>query len=61
MNLIEKINITEVVAVVGLVATLIISVLHGKNEFAMSIGSGLVGYIGGNAKTAVTKRGDNEK
>lgn len=61
MNLIEKINITEVVAVVGLVATLIISVLHGMNEPTMSIGSGLVGYIGGNAKTAVTKRGDNEK
>nr|DAQ57781.1 MAG TPA: hypothetical protein [Caudoviricetes sp.] len=61
MNLIEKINITEVVAVVGLVATLIISVLHGMNELTMSIGSGLVGYIGGNAKTAVTKRGDNEK
>lgn len=61
MNLIEKINITEVVAVVGLVATLIISVLHGMDELAMSIGSGLVGYIGGNAKTAVTKRGDNEK
>lgn len=61
MNLIEKINITEVVAVVGLVATLIISVLLGMNELTMSIGSGLVGYIGGNAKTAVTKRGDNEK
>lgn len=61
MNLIEKINITEVVAVVGLVATLIISVLYDMNELAMSIGSGLIGYIGGNARAAATKKGDNEK
>lgn len=61
MNLIEKINVTEIAAVVGLVAALIISILYDMNELAMSIGSGLIGYIGGNARAAVTKKGDNEK
>ena len=56
--MIEKISISDVLAIVGLVAALIMSIFYGMNELAMSIASGLLGYIGGNIKTATTKKED---
>lgn len=57
--MIEKISISDVLTIVGLVAALIMSIFYGMNELAMSIASGLLGYIGGNIKTATTRKGDN--
>lgn len=59
MKVIEKINITDLAVIIGLVTALILAIFYGLNELAMSIASGLLGYIGGNIKTATTKKGDN--
>ena len=54
--MIEKISIPDVLTVAGLLAALIHAILYGMNELAMSIASGLLGYIGGSVKT--TRGGD---
>lgn len=55
MNLqFNKIDISYLIVVIGLVASLIISIFYGLNELSMSIASGLLGYIGGSAATAKT-------
>ena len=45
--MIEKISIREVLTILVLGAGNIMAVLYGYNELAMSISSGLVGYLGG--------------
>ncbi|SEJ34895.1 hypothetical protein SAMN05660742_10660 [Propionispira arboris] len=45
----EKLN-TEKIVGIGLVAALIAAIFLGMNELAMSIASGLVGYMGGKAE-----------
>lgn len=60
MPMIDKINIVDLTVIIGLVAALILAIFYEQNELAMSIASGLLGYIGGNIKTAATtKKGDN--
>lgn len=54
--MIEKISIPDVLTVAGLLAALILAIFYGMNELAMSIASGLLGYIGGSVKT--TREGD---
>lgn len=54
--MIEKISIPDVLTVAGLLAALILAIFYGMNELAMSIASGLLGYIGGTVKSATTKR-----
>ena len=43
----EKISIREVLTIIILGTVNIMAVLLGYNELAMSISSGLVGYLGG--------------
>ena len=57
---IDRINIADLLVITGLVAGLVMAILFGLNELAMSIASGLLGYIGG-AKTAVHKSERKEK
>ena len=45
--MIEKISIREVLTIIILGTVNIMAILYGYNELAMSISSGLVGYIGG--------------
>ena len=45
----EKLN-TEKIVGIGLVAALMMAIFLGMNELAMSIASGLVGYMGGKAE-----------
>ena len=45
--MIEKISIREVLTILVLGAVNIMAVLYGYNGLAMSISSGLVGYLGG--------------
>lgn len=52
----EKVNIPDCLVVIGLVTALIMAIFYSLNELAMSIASGLLGYIGGNIKTAATKK-----
>lgn len=58
--MVEKVNVTDCLVVIGLVTALVLAIFYAMNELAMSIASGLLGYIGGNIKTAATtKKGDN--
>lgn len=58
--MIDKVNIVDLAVIIGLVVALILAIFYEQNELAMSIASGLLGYIGGNIKTsATTKKGDN--
>lgn len=58
--MIEKINIVDLTVIIGLVVALILAIFYEQNELAMSIASGLLGYIGGNIKTATTKKEDQK-
>lgn len=56
--MIDKVNIVDLAVIIGLVVALILAIFYEQNELAMSIASGLLGYIGGNIKTAATKKED---
>lgn len=56
VNMFDKINVVDLAVIIGLVAALILAIFYNQNELAMSIASGLLGYIGGNIKTAATKK-----
>lgn len=56
--MIEKINVPDVLTVAGLLVALIMSIFYGMNDLAMSIASGLLGYIGGTVKSATTRKDD---
>ncbi len=56
--MINKINVADCLVIIGLVTALVLAIFYAMNELAMSIASGLLGYIGGNIKTATTKKED---
>ena len=58
--MIDKINIVDLTVIIGLVVALVLAIFYDQNELAMSIASGLLGYIGGNIKTATTKKEDQK-
>ena len=57
----DKINIADCLVIIGLVSALVLAIFYAMNELAMSIASGLLGYIGGNIKTATTNKKESEK
>ena len=57
--MIDKINVADCLTIAGLVAALILSIFYSLNELAMSIASGLLGYIGGSMKTSTKRKDDN--
>ncbi len=56
--MIDKVNIVDLAVIIGLVVALILAIFYEQNELAMSIASGLLGYIGGTVKSATTKKDD---
>ena len=56
--MIEKINVTDMLVILTLAAALILAIFYALNELAMSIASGLLGYIGGTVKSATTRKDD---
>ena len=56
----EKVNIPDCIVIIGLVTALIVAIFYTLNELAMSIASGLLGYIGGTVKSAVHQKGDEK-
>ena len=56
----EKINIPDCIVIIGLVTALIRAIFYALNELAMSIASGLLGYIGGTVKSAVHQKGEEK-
>lgn len=55
MPMFDKINVPDCLVIIGLVAALILAIFYSMNELAMSIASGLLGYIGGTVKSAGSK------
>lgn len=55
----EKVNIADCLVIIGLVTALIMAIFYGLNELAMSIASGLLGYIGGSIKTSANRKDDS--
>lgn len=47
--------------IIGLVTALIMAIFYSMNELAMSIASGLLGYIGGTVKTAGNQKGEEKQ
>ena len=56
----EKINIPDCMVIIGLVAALVMAIFYSLKELAMSIASGLLGYIGGTVKSAAQMKGDEK-
>ena len=52
----EKVSLTDLIVVVALSLALLLAVFYGEKELAMSIASGLLGYIGGAVKNNIAKR-----
>lgn len=59
--MLEKVNIPDCIVIIGLVMALILAIFYALNELAMSIASGLLGYIGGTVKTAVHQKGEEKQ
>ena len=57
----EKINIADVIVIIGLVTALVLAIFYAMNELAMSIASGLLGYIGGSVKSAAVNKKEGDK
>lgn len=56
----EKVNIPDCIVIIGLVTALIMAIFYTLNELAMSISSGLLGYIGGTVKSAAQMKGEEK-
>ena len=56
----SKMN-TDTVVAGGLIAGLLAAIFSGLNELAMSIASGLLGYIGGTVKSTVHQKGEEKQ
>ena len=61
MSLFDKVNIPDCLVIIGLVTALIMAIFYNLNELAMSIASGLLGYIGGTVKSAVNHKGEEKQ
>lgn len=47
----EKIDLENILVIIALSASLIMAIFYGLDNLAMSIVTGLLGYIGGTVKT----------
>ncbi len=56
----EKLDIVYLVVVVGLCIGLIMAIFYDKSELSTNIAVGLLGWLGGAAKTAITNKGENK-
>lgn len=61
MSMIDKINVPDCLVIIGLVAALVMAIFYALNELAMSIASGLLGYIGGTVKSATQTKGEEKR
>ncbi len=57
----DKLNLIDAMVIIGLVTALIMAIFYNLNELAMSIASGLLGYIGGTVKTAGNQKGEEKQ
>ena len=51
----EKVSLTDLIVIISLSLGFILAIFYGERELAMSLASGLFGYVGGVAKNHVSK------
>ncbi|MCR5175694.1 MAG: hypothetical protein K6C05_02470 [Anaerovibrio sp.] len=52
----EKVSLTDLIVIISLSLGFILAIFYGERELAMSLASGLFGYVGGSvAKSHVSK------
>ena len=56
----EKIDIENILVIIALSVSLIMAIFYGLDNLAMSIVTGLLGYIGGTIKSNTTKGGETK-
>lgn len=56
----EKIDVENILVIIALSASLIMAIFYGLDNLAMSIVTGLLGYIGGTIKSTNPKGGDKD-
>lgn len=57
----EKVNVPDCLVIIGLVTALVLAIFYAMHELAMSIASGLLGYIGGTVKSATQMKGEEKR
>lgn len=57
----DKLNLIDAMVIIGLVTALLMAIFYSLNELAMSIASGLLGYIGGTVKSAAHQKGEEKQ
>lgn len=55
----EKIDIENILVIIALSASLVMAIFYGLDNLAMSIVTGLLGYIGGTIKGGNVTNGKN--
>ena len=56
----EKIDVEMILVIIALSISLIMAIFHSLDNLAMSIVTGLLGYIGGTIKSGNGKGGEKE-
>lgn len=54
----EKIDLENILVIIALSVSLVMAIFYGLDNLAMSIVTGLLGYIGGTVKSTAQKGGD---
>lgn len=56
----EKIDLENILVIIALSVSLVMAIFYGLDNLAMSIVTGLLGYIGGTVKSPASKGGDKD-
>lgn len=56
----EKIDLENILVIIALSVSLVMAIFYGLDNLAMSIVTGLLGYIGGTVKNTAPKGGDKD-
>lgn len=56
----EKIDLENILVIIALSVSLVMAIFYGLDNLAMSIVTGLLGYIGGTVKSTAPKEGDKD-
>lgn len=54
----EKVDLENILVIIALSVSLVMAIFYGLDNLAMSIVTGLFGYIGGTVKSTAQKGGD---
>lgn len=56
----EKVDLENILVIIALSVSLVMAIFYGLDNLAMSIVTGLLGYIGGSVKNTPSKGGETK-